>query len=821
MIANRLLFIQKRKAKCHFCLFVLWMAVIFLPVFNSSAEEPASSSDITTEQKLSLIEIYTWSHELPKALIDLKRAMDGFPDISHLEETLPVIEKQTGELEWEATSLKSNPNITGHDITLFETKLIKIGTKLENISDAVSFNISKLELLYKDWIAKKEKFSRILNLVEEESGILSALPNVDIMTEQLETAKEMIENRLGPNLIAGHSIGQVQTRIYELNEVASTLMRDRNEIGTQQTSPSMLSAEFYDEIDAQQFSNGLQNIRIFFNYQWRYVKENYSLVTSSLSIICILALLILFSRKLVKPSFIWYPFAASPVISAFFIFNIACSIAYIFSANINLPPGWATLIYLPLLAAVGYFVDNICKTPWQTVLLRQLIFYTCLTIVFTVIGVPPVLFYLFVFYASTLLLFYYIARFIKRWLRGNKQITWAVTMWGAFPVGIIVVGASGYDQLAVMLFGKTLALVAITLTIAVQFLFMQGLFELCVSLIPLNFINKNTGIIVKRVTPILALLHIILWLASVLTVLWIFPTLNTAFNAMTSLEFSFFSATITPESVLTVIVIVYSTILFSSGIQAFLLQEVLPRHNVEKGVQISISRLVHYAILLVGFIILLRILGFGLSQITILGGALGVGIGFGLQAIVNNFVSGLILLYERPVKVGDFIEIGSQVGEVKELGLRATTVQTFDNAEIVIPNSQLITDSVTNWTLAEKKVRVRIPVGVAYGTDVEKVLKILLSCAEVHPRVLSTPKSTALFLAFGESSLDFELRAWIPDFDDKLVVLSELNQDIEAEFQLAAIEIPFPQRDLHLRSVDSETMKTVLREKSNLAGKSL
>jgi len=205
--------------------------------------------------------------------------------------------------------------------------------------------------------------------------------------------------------------------------------------------------------------------------------------------------------------------------------------------------------------------------------------------------------------------------------------------------------------------------------------------------------------------------------------------------------------------------------------------------------------------------IVLKLLGFKFGDIAIIGGALGVGIGFGLKEIVNNFVSGLILLFERPVKVGDIIVVGQDMGEVTALGLRATTVQTFDNAEIVIPNAELITASVTNWTLAEKRVRVKVPIGVAYGTDIPNVLKILLSCADSNPTVLTQPPPRALFLAFGDSSLNFELRAWISDFNDNLMVRSELNQDIENEFQMAGIEIPFPQRDLHLKSVDTDAIK--------------
>lgn len=232
---------------------------------------------------------------------------------------------------------------------------------------------------------------------------------------------------------------------------------------------------------------------------------------------------------------------------------------------------------------------------------------------------------------------------------------------------------------------------------------LSGVVELILTNTPVKLIRHNAKTIVSAITPGIFLAHAVLWLALVLNIFWLYPTLKASFSAITSLQFSLFSVIITPGSVLTAVFIIYAALLVSRGIRAFLQQEVLPRYKVEQGAQISITRLVHYAILFIGVIILLSVLGFGLNQITILDGALGVGIGFGLQAIVNNFVSGLILLFERPIKVGDMIEVGTDVGEVKELGLRATIVQTFDNAEIVIPNSQLITGSVINWTLAEKK----------------------------------------------------------------------------------------------------------------------
>jgi small-conductance mechanosensitive channel len=204
----------------------------------------------------------------------------------------------------------------------------------------------------------------------------------------------------------------------------------------------------------------------------------------------------------------------------------------------------------------------------------------------------------------------------------------------------------------------------------------------------------------------------------------------------------------------------------------------------------------------VGFSLALLALGFEFTKLTIMVSALGVGIGFGLQSVVNNFVSGLILLFERPVRVGDYIELGGNWAEVKNIGLRATTVQTLEQADVILPNADLVTNPVTNWTLSNRRVRVTVPVGVAYGSDVTLVMETLLACAKANPKVTNTPASQVLFLKFGENSLDFELRVWVRDAEERLRVISELHQEIDRSFREAKIEIAFPQRDLHLRSMD-------------------
>ena len=199
-------------------------------------------------------------------------------------------------------------------------------------------------------------------------------------------------------------------------------------------------------------------------------------------------------------------------------------------------------------------------------------------------------------------------------------------------------------------------------------------------------------------------------------------------------------------------------------------------------------------------------LGFGITKLTIILSALGVGIGFGLQSIVNNFVSGLILLFERPVRVGDTIELGGKWAEIKRIGIRATTVKTLDEADVIIPNSELITNQVTNWTLTNRLVRLTIPVGVAYGSDLPLVMETLAACSKAHEMVADFRPPQVLFLSFGESSLDFELRVWVTDADHRLEVMSALHQDIDRRFREKNIEIAFPQQDLHLRSLDESVV---------------
>jgi small-conductance mechanosensitive channel len=315
--------------------------------------------------------------------------------------------------------------------------------------------------------------------------------------------------------------------------------------------------------------------------------------------------------------------------------------------------------------------------------------------------------------------------------------------------------------------------------------------------------SGDTDAIVRRVMRFVGLVICgLILLPATLMFYGIYDNLGEATTGLLGLGINLGSQRISLSLIIAFVGVLYGSFLASWILQKALIDQVLLRRQVTLGVRHAIGRLIHYAVMFIGFVFACVTLGINFTQFTIILSGLGVGIGFGLQGIVNNFVSGLILLFERPVRVGDTIELAGQWADIKKIGLRATTVKTLEDADVIIPNAELVNSQVTNWTLSNRRVRLTVRVGVAYGSDVPRVVESLQASAADNKNVLSFPAPQALFLAFGESSLDFELRVWVSDADHRLSTKSELHQDIDRRFQEANIEIAFPQRDLHLRSMD-------------------
>ena len=303
-------------------------------------------------------------------------------------------------------------------------------------------------------------------------------------------------------------------------------------------------------------------------------------------------------------------------------------------------------------------------------------------------------------------------------------------------------------------------------------------------------------------TRLLVSLTVATWVFFTLNIYTVVPAVSGWLGRAFSHRFVFGALDVSLGDVTTFLLGLVAAVLLARLVAFVLAEEILPRTGVAHGHANAIVTIVRYLLLAVGFLVAVTMSGFELNRLTLLVSAFSIGVGFGLQNIISNFVAGLILILERPIEIGDVVELGKLTGTVRRIGIRSSVVRTFDGASVIVPNSNLISDQVVNWTHSDKLRRIDVRVGVAYGTEPGRVLELLRGAAAGHAKVLAHPRPNPLFLGFGDSALDFSLRFWTGDFDDWVNVQSDVLAAVERALREAGIEIPFPQRDLHLRSVD-------------------
>ncbi len=265
-------------------------------------------------------------------------------------------------------------------------------------------------------------------------------------------------------------------------------------------------------------------------------------------------------------------------------------------------------------------------------------------------------------------------------------------------------------------------------------------------------------------------------------------------------------SSLTLQSLLILGILFVLVIVIEKIVRERVIMRIFEKTDFPESLEYGIARILGYIFMVIGFYTAFQVVGIDLSSLTIIAGGISVGVGFGLQNIINNFVSGIIIFAEQPVAIGDRIEVSGIAGRVVKISLRSTMVVTSDNITMIVPNGDFISQTVTNWSYSDPKVRIRIPVGVAYGTDPREVEKLLLEVADDDARTLKDPKPSVIFRAFGASSLDFELAAWTKEMTTRPTnYISGMNFAIDKKFREHDIEIPFPQRDLHIRSGVLET----------------
>jgi len=302
--------------------------------------------------------------------------------------------------------------------------------------------------------------------------------------------------------------------------------------------------------------------------------------------------------------------------------------------------------------------------------------------------------------------------------------------------------------------------------------------------------------------------RIVLWVGVGLALTQFFPITRVWSNRVIRALISSFTAPILSlgnssyslRDIILLGVMILALIIVSRSVTELFKLRILSLARINRGMQEAIAVIFRYALIVIGVMVLLQVWGLDISSLAILASALSVGIGFGLQDIAKNFGSGLVLVFERPIQVGDFVEIGECIGTIERIGARSTLIRTLDQVSIIMPNSRFLEDEVINWSHDNPLSRLHIPVGVAYGSDTEKIRTLLVEAAQNHPHVVTHPKPMVLFTEFGDSSLNFELLVWTREPSLQVILKSDLNLRIDQLFRQHGVEIPFPQRDLHVRS---------------------
>jgi len=367
----------------------------------------------------------------------------------------------------------------------------------------------------------------------------------------------------------------------------------------------------------------------------------------------------------------------------------------------------------------------------------------------------------------------------------------------------LAAAATGYTSAGLLLGAGVLGSGYLALIVYVSVRVAAGLVTVGLQRRPLSNLvvaRRHRSLVERRVRGVLHLIAFGTWMMLTLRYFGLRgPAMDLA-RSIVSAEFRRGTLSISVGDLLVFAATVGGTFVLARLIRFVLQEEVYPRIGGGRGFTYAMSGLLHYVLIFAGFLVGLATLGIDLTKITILAGAFGVGIGFGLQNIVNNVVSGLILLFERRIDLGDAVQIGEVAGRVQHMGVRACVVRTWEGAEVIVPNASLTAEKVINWTLSDRLRRIDVAVGVAYGTPPEKVTAILLGVARAHKEVLLEPEPIVLLRAFGDSALQFEVRVWTDHFDTWLRTQSDLTIAVHEALRDANIEIPFPQREIRVRS---------------------
>jgi potassium-dependent mechanosensitive channel len=696
-----------------------------------------------------------------------------------------LVTKISGSDDWDATHL-SDANL----VILKEKKVLDAQVA------KLSATLSELGSIRSEW-EKRQSYWREWREFLVANNSETPMETFDAARETIKKILEDLTGAINRIFTFQERVSRVLNENIKLLEILDTAFSEQRKNIFNKNEKSFLSTDFQAQFDAsfwQSFRNNIGKFEDPFDNRsaWRMAARAF------IVIFCVLLVFSLKRTAQVKEDrffLLYHPWALGIFLAetlAVIVFGYPAGLArdlstslWTFSALIlisgflNIRPGRRVIFFLAALVTIPGILKMI---PLPSPLFRIYWAGTALT---------------------GMLLFSLWAKQMRgRKLPGKGYFSGCLRV-GAFVMAMVAAAqVAGFVSLSENLLITTMN---IAVLIASVFLLLQINSMMIVLLLghsliaDMAFIRRFGKELGVRIT---AIMKVAIWgtaIVFLMPIVGVYSSVGKAFEKLFLSSVTIGSTSLSLLLVLMAALVLYLSSFISWIIRAILETEVFHRMQVDRGAGQSITKLLHYFLIFIGFLISMGLIGIDLKSFAVLGGALGIGIGFGLQNIVNNFLSGLILLFERPVRVGDRIEADSQLGIVKKIGLRSTVIETLDQAQLIVPNSQLISEKVTNWTHSGTVARLKIPVGVAYGSDMDLVFDVLTAAAQANPHVLPEPKPLALLRGFGESCLNIELHAWLSNVNEIRRAQSEISREILRRFGEAGIDIPFPQQDVRLQ----------------------
>jgi len=791
---------------------LLFIGVVLGPIHHTYSQDAKEISNTEQETEEQVIPVPEISEIIPLAAdieVRLRRTQKILSDTLNnnvFVSSLKSINEEVDNLQITLNELKTSGTPSFNTIKTFNLELLAVVQNFKDTNAPLTEEITKIEDQRKMWLEVQENW-----LLWEDSLATKNTPQQIKTTfnkskAAIDTALKSLVPKLDQLLILQESSYKIQPKIEILLDEFESFSQQNKELVILDQSESMFSAEFRDKFKPELWENARKGLfELSLTNKFHGAVYFWGIL---LGIFLFITVYLLMKKNneaiLNNPE---YKFLGNKALIFALFFSVTTT--FIIIQYDAIQPAEELLIALIIGVSFCYILKD--KLPsWKKQIVYLLVLFVILDDFFFAINLPTPLIRIYITLVSLTLILLLVI-WIKKSRKENISKFWTfLLLIGALYFGIVFLAEiSGKEVLALYLFDSFIR-TAIQITLYVAYLF---IFHGALKWILLLFNSKqkylspeNVSTGVNRLTRFITFLVIVYLILPKLLVTWeVYSNLQDANSNFLALGFKVGDTMITLQLVIIAICVLYGSYIASTLFSRFIMNEAMDKKSLDKGTRLSIAQLVHYLIMFIGFLAAISVLGFDLTNFTIILSALSVGIGFGLQGLVNNFVSGLILLFERPIREGDIIETqGVPWSTVKEIGLRSTRLITYEQSDLVVPNSELVYKNVTNWTLSNRHRKLILPVGVAYGSDISLVINTLMETGESHDAILHSTIPIVLFRGFGDSVLNFELWVVTKYVERGLTIKSEIYQDIHNRFEKANIKIAYPQLDVHLYNTEQE-----------------